>query len=176
MNSYFEQGAFYGAQATSDHQAYRFSLGLGGVYPQTPKANDYESSNLNACKIYQSPSTPTDSQYKVDCVKSQNEFNSPTVASAAVAAAAANSLNSWSSASIPMRPSVCAPDPSRYGDASLMQRDRGLGGVWNAHCTLNSAQQMQQNAGTAFYPWMAIAGKSSQYLFTMIRRSSPNDH
>ncbi len=88
-------------------------------------------------------------------------------------------LQNWGAAasgggglSNPVRPSVCSPDPmARYAtspsavdaaSASAAARDR-----WMNTCTagLTSQQpQLQQTPNHAFYPWMAIAGRSKHNL------------
>ena len=84
-------------------------------------------------------------------------------------------LNSWGGGAAgagqtPVRPSVCTPDmsASRYTPTAVdvAARDR-----WMNTCSLSSAAaasqaaaaqpQLQQSANHHFYPWMAIAGTSS---------------
>nr|ACT53742.1 ultrabithorax isoform II [Parhyale hawaiensis] len=164
MNSYFEQGGFYGGGSGGD-QAYRFPpLGLSvGHYGQpAPRQDAYDPSA--SCKLYpthQDHMTPN--PFKVDCSggKDQNGYGAKDMSVG------------WGQSARP----VCTPDPiSGRGyppDPSTSPRDRAHAGAgWNT-CGMTAVQhqqhhqqQPQQNPGqmgqgqntTTFYPWMALAG------------------
>lgn len=167
MNSYFEQGGFYGG-GSGGEQAYRFPpLGLSvGHYGQpAPRQDAYDPSA--SCKLYPSHQDHmTPNPFKVDCsaTKDQNGYGAKDMSVG------------WGQSARP----VCTPDPiSGRGyppDPSTSPRDRAhVGTGWNtcgmtaAHQQPHHQQQPQQTPGqmgggqsaTTFYPWMALAGKIS---------------
>ena len=156
MNSYFEQGGFYGGASGPGDQAYRFPLGLSvSPYGQPTRQDTYDAS----CKLYAAQHAQdhmTPNPFKVDC-KEQNGYGKEAMAAAG-----------WNhSAAIRQG---CTPDPvSRpvYPDPSTSPRDRN---AWNT-CGMGATgvpphhqqpqqngNQMSQSSTTQFYPWMAIAG------------------
>ena len=170
MNSYFEQGGFYGGGSTGE-QAYRFPLGLSvSPYGQPgPRQDAYDPSA--SCKLYtphQDHMTPN--PFKVDCVKEQNGYG------------VSKEMSGWAQS---VRP-VCTPDPvagrGYPPDPSTSPRDRSSHQGWNT-CSMtpanqhpqhqqqqqqpNSHNQMNQPSNTTFYPWMAIAGKS-EFFFNRV--------
>lgn len=168
MNSYFEQGGFYGG-GSGGEQAYRFPLGLSvSPYGQpAPRQDGYDPTA--SCKLYaphQEHMTPN--PFKVDCVKEQNGYGGSKDMSG----------GGWGPA---VRPG-CTPDPvtgrGYPPDPSTSPRERSSHApAWNT-CGMTAAavqqqhhQQQQQQTGnqmsqpsnTTFYPWMAIAGKLHIY-------------
>ena len=171
MNSYFDQGGFYGqggtAGATPD---YRFPIGLGGLggvtaYSQHQAARavqdptgGYESpASPSKSSLYSSLSDPS-SYSKIEC-KEQNGYPiKPDIG------ATGGGVPGWGSGGVggALRPSVCTPDMTRYTPSSVDARDR----AWMNTCSSLSAaaqvtqppsQLQQPSPHQTFYPWMAIA-------------------
>lgn len=195
MNSYFEQGGFYGTPSASDPNNYRFPIGLGmSPYSQhhqarAPQDSPYDATAA-ACKLYGASSLQdSGQQYKLECKDTSNGYSSKDLSVTAGSVVGGHSVGSggWqnssggsggssgSSSGVPVRPAVCTPD-GRYaapGHPSVepTSPSRSLTS-WNATCSLNNgvvssqaASQLQQSANHTFYPWMAIAGQS--YLGTL---------
>ncbi|XP_027215302.1 homeotic protein ultrabithorax isoform X6 [Penaeus vannamei] len=164
MNSYFEQGGFYGGGSGGD-QAYRFPLGLSvSPYGQPGPRQDGYDTTAASCKLYAPPQEHmTPNPFKVDCVKDQNGYG-----------ATKDMSGGWGPA---VRP-ACTPDPvAARGyppDPSTSPRDRAAHvGGWNT-CGMTPVSQPHQQSqqppqqtnnqmnqapsNTTFYPWMAIAG------------------
>lgn len=164
MNSYFEQGGFYGAGSGGD-QAYRFPPILGH-YQSAPRQDAYDPS---ACKLYPNPHDQmTPNPFKIDCngIKDQNGYGN------------LKDMGGWGQNTRP----VCTPDPvSARGyppDPSTSPRDRvhPTAAGWNT-CGMTAVQQQhhqqqpQQNPAqmgqgqnaTTFYPWMALAGELTYF-------------
>nr|ABD16212.1 ultrabithorax [Strigamia maritima] len=161
MNSYFDQGGFYGSQGSGE-QAYRFPLGLTvPPYPQ-PQTRAHQDSSYDSpatgspCKLYSSSTASTDGQpaYKSDCAaKDQNGYSST-----------AKEVTAWPGGSLPVRPAAYTPDSVRSfaGETGASPRDR-VPNSWTQCCqntnSSTAASPVQQPATNhTFYPWMAIAG------------------
>ena len=213
MNSYFEQGGFYGqaAAASGADPSYRFPLGLAGMgmspYAQhQPRPQDYDVAaaaavsaataaspkasglysplNNDSSSVYKSSSTTSSGSGgggggagtaapdgPVDCKDQSNGYSSLS-----------KELNAWSSSAAPgagggtnhtnaangnpVRPIVSTPDMTRYTPSAVDAAAASARDRWMNSCSLSSASQpqpsqLQQSAHQTFYPWMAIAGKSS---------------
>ncbi|NP_001303599.1 homeotic protein ultrabithorax [Plutella xylostella] len=154
MNSYFEQGGFYGAhgvhQGGGGGDQYRgFPLGLTyaqphGLHQARPQDSPYDASVAAACKLYAG-----EQQYaKADCSKGggeqQNGYGGKEGWGAGLGAL--------------VRPAACTPE-ARYSESS----SPGRALPWGNQCALPgaaaAAQPVQhQPTNHTFYPWMAIAG------------------
>lgn len=165
MNSYFEQGGFYGGGSGGD-QAYRFPLGLSvSPYGQPGPRQDGYDASAASCKLYGAPQDHmTPNPFKVDCAKDQNGYG-----------ISKDMSGGWGPT---VRP-ACTPDPvvarGYPPDPSTSPRDRTSHvGAWNTcgmtpvtqpqHPPQQQQQQQTNNqmnqppSNTTFYPWMAIAG------------------
>ncbi|KPJ14087.1 Homeotic protein ultrabithorax [Papilio machaon] len=154
MNSYFEQGGFYGAhgvhQSGGGGDQYRgFPLGLTYAQPHAlhqprPQDSPYDASVAAACKLYAG-----EQQYaKADCSKAAGEQQN------------GYGGKEWGSGlGALVRPAACTPE-ARYSESS----SPGRALPWGNQCALPGAaagaQPVQhQPTNHTFYPWMAIAGK-----------------
>lgn len=172
MNSYFEQGGFYGGGSGGD-QAYRFPLGLSvSPYGQPAPRQDGYDASAASCKLYGAPQDHmTPNPFKVDCSKDQNGYG-----------ISKDMSGGWGPA---VRP-ACTPDPvvarGYPPDPSTSPRDRSSHvGAWNTcgmtpvsqpHQPPQQQPQQQTNnqmnqppSNTTFYPWMAIAGTCARDLY-----------
>lgn len=158
MNSYFEQGGFYGAhgvhQGGGGGDQYRgFPLGLTyaqphGLHQPRPQDSPYDASVAAACKLYAG-----EQQYgKADCTKTGGEQQNGY-----------GGKEAWGSGlGALVRPAACTPE-ARYSESS----SPGRALPWGNQCALPgaaaAAQPVQhQPTNHTFYPWMAIAG---QFIF-----------
>lgn len=155
MNSYFEQGGFYGAhgvhQGGGGGDQYRgFPLGLTyaqphGLHQPRPQDSPYDASVAAACKLYAG-----EQQYgKADCTKTGGEQQNGY-----------GGKEAWGSGlGALVRPAACTPE-ARYSESS----SPGRALPWGNQCALPgaaaAAQPVQhQPTNHTFYPWMAIAGQ-----------------
>lgn len=166
MNSFYEQGGFYGGGSGGD-QAYRFPLGVS-VSPYglpAPRQDGYDASAAS-CKLYGAPQDHmTPNSFKVDCAKDQNGYG-----------ISKDMSGGWG----PVVRPACTPDPvvarGYPPDPSTSPRDRtshvnawntcGMTPVSQPHQPPQQQPQQQTNnqmnqapSNTTFYPWMAIAGR-----------------
>jgi len=161
MNSYFEQSGFYGSQATSTEQGYRFPLGLtvpsyAQTQPRPHQDSGYDSAAASPCKLYQTGDVQT--AYKSECaVKDQNGYGQT----------AKDLTTAWPASQLGVRTAAaCVADTARAfgGDPTANGRDRtAAANSWSQCCQNNppSTTPTQQPATNhTFYPWMAIAGSN----------------